>query len=129
MILKYRKNLLITIILLEMMTTSLYGLDSHQPDLHLSPASSSSSLKPSSKKQDADYELLKYTFELYLKYYELLQDNIFQNAAQKKKAIQNFNILKSTLLEFMNKSEKNRQVMYKLLVQFMGKNKKGKRGF
>jgi hypothetical protein len=61
------------------------------------------------------YEQIKYSLELYLKYYELIEDDIFQNAAQKKKITHNFIILKNKLIDMMNQSEANKKLMYNIL--------------
>ena len=61
------------------------------------------------------YEQIKYSLELYLKYYELIEDDIFQNAAQKKKTTHNFIILKNKLIDMMNQSEANKKLMYNIL--------------
>lgn len=66
-------------------------------------------------------DTIKYTVSLYLKYYELIQENIFPNSTYKKKVIINFNILKNKLIDFMNQSDKNKKVLYKILIDFLAK--------
>lgn len=123
MYLNDKKWLVLVIVLID--TTMITNLNGAELDSELLP-SPLSSLKRMQKRENLTHDSLQYMLELYLKYYELIQDNIFQNAAQKKKALYNFKVLKNKLLYFMNQSEKNRNLMYKLLVKLVGKNKKGK---
>jgi len=59
--------------------------------------------------------------EVYFKYYELIQDNIFLNSAQKERVIQNFNVLKKKLMDYMNESERNMSKMYLVINQLAKK--------
>ena len=69
-------------------------------------------------------EQIKYILELYLKYYELIKENIIQNSAKINKLTNKQMIMKNHSMEIINENKTNKNLTHDLFKILSKKNDK-----
>ena len=77
----------------------------------------------SGESAEESYSQLKNTLDLYLKYQQLLDENMFHSSAQKKMVLNKFKDLKQTLANYLEENSINNDMVEKLNAE-LNKNRK-----